>query len=608
MGIKDLFDINKERPQPPSYKEKKYKTSFRQILSYLLVPFKKMFYVTLAMSILQSMLFLLLPILTGEIITQLVDKQQGFQLLIDNFVLLFVSLLLMAIVAFIRLYTNQFMGNSIIRNLRREIFNSIQKSSYNFLDYHSTGDLMSRCTSDLNTLKQLLSSQITFFIRQCLTVFLALIALFVLNFKLALFIMPFMPVIFFIIYKFKKKIGPVYKESREIYGEELTSNVEENIGGVRVVRAFATEGYEIAEFDKINDKYLEKQKELMKLQVTFDPTVRFLVNIMMAVVIIIGGAILKNDIGTLFSFILLLNFAVDPLYFINTFLGNTAMYNQTSDRIVELLNNENYIKEDPNAITLDKNKVKGAIKFDKVSLSYRKNEFQELKNISFETKPGEVVAILGATGSGKTSIIRLIGRFYEKNSGTISIDGVDINKVTLKSLRQMIGFVPQESFLFSISLKENLMLGRPGKTTMEEIIHACKLANIHNFIDGLPEKYETIVGQRGVTLSGGQRQRLAIARALIKMPKILILDDATSSVDVDTEYAIQKGFKEMFSDCTTFIITQRLSSVRHSDRIIVLDRGEIMQIGSHDDLMSDNHGIYYKLYTTLKVDERAEIK
>lgn len=686
----NIFDINKPLTLPD--KNRKYKTSFRQVVLYLLIPFKGMFSFTLFMSIMQSLLFLALPLLGGDIMTDIVENSD-FSAIIDNFAILFVALIGMAVVSYFRIYANQFMGHSIIRVLRGELFKSIQNATYGFLDHHSTGDLMSRCTSDLNTLRMLLSSQITMFIRECLTVFLALVAMFLINPIVTLMIVPLFPIIFYVIYRYKRKIGPLYRSSRETYGDEVTSVVEENIGGVRVVRAFATEELEIQKFNKANDHYLDQQIKLMKLQVTFEPIVRLLVNLAMAIVILYGGQLLGSGtlyIGDLFSYLILLNFAIDPLFFINTFLGNTAMYNQTCDRIVELLNNDKITKElslnrafylsekgkqlycqlakineepiegsgestnignldeitkkiiviagmginywsdifkkypqlsendlkqiydnRPDLFVLEgakwfKKPVKGAVKFENVSLSYNNNDFHELEDISFEVKPGEVIAILGATGSGKTSIIRLIGRFYEQDKGTITIDGIDIRDVPKKELRKLIGFVPQEAFLFSSTIRENLIIGRDDEVSMDEIIGACKLANIHDFIDSLPKKYETVVGQRGVTLSGGQRQRISIARALISRPKILILDDATSSVDVDTEYQIQKGFRTMFKDSTTFIITQRLSSVRHADKIIVLEKGRIKQFGTHSELMRDTSNIYYKLYTTLDVEGRAK--
>jgi len=601
-----IFDINKPRKLPD--KNKKYKTSFRQIVAYLLVPFRGMFFMTLFLSILQSLLFLALPILAGDIMNQIIFRMD-FKFILNNFLILFIALVSMALVAYLRLYMNQFIGNSIIKILRGELFIAIENSSYSFLDHHSTGDLVARCTSDLNTLKMLLSSQITFFIRECFTVALSIIAMFYINFNITLLIIPIFPLIFYIIYRFRKRIGPIYRESRDIYGDEVTATIEENLGGVRVVRAFASEDYEIAKFNKYNDKYLQKQKEYIKLQATFEPMVRLFVNLSMAIVIFFGGRLLGTGIiqlGDLFTYLLLLNFAIEPLFFINTFLGNTAMYLQTTDRICEILNNTNIIKDPkPEDVKKFPDPVKGIIRFDHIWFSYRNNDFYELKDITFETKPGEVIAILGATGSGKTTLVNLIGRFYEATKGTIYIDGIDIRKVLQKDLRKLIAYVPQESFLFSTTIKENLLLGRSEGATMEEIIEACKLANIHDFIESLPKKYETLVGQRGVTLSGGQRQRIAIARAILKRPKILILDSATSSVDVHIEYKIQQGFKKMMANSTTFIITQRLSSVRHADRIIVLDNGRIVQMGTHNELMKDPNGIYYKLYTTLDIEKRA---
>ncbi|MHA1819803.1 MAG: ABC transporter ATP-binding protein [Promethearchaeota archaeon] len=724
MGLKDIYSIYRVRKRP---EKKEYKTSFRQILSYLFVPFKGMFIFSLVLSVFQSLLFLTLPILAGDIINNLLAN--GFSSAIKYMPMLFFFMIIMAFIMFVRLYTNQFVGASIIKNLRNDLFKSIQRASFGFLDYHSTGDLMSRCTSDINILKQLLSSDITMFIRQSLTVFLSLLAMAYISLPLSLYIYPLFPIIFIIIYKFKQKIGPAYRKSRDYFGE-LTSVVEENITGVRVVRSFATEKYEINKFQKQNKKYLNQQKYLMKLQVLFEPTVRIIVNSAVLIVIFIGGKLLMDPtsglgIGSLFTYILLLNFAVDPLFFINTFLGNMAKIDKVCDRVTEIINNKEIIPEklgyfeltdkgknlyeelkkgksvkkiikeynennyttqenqdigqsnadkDANKNT-DKNteknadkrglmnrdvglninlvkiieivgdgvtevdkilnimnlslielknmyqrirefinykgihelkEINGQIEYKDVWLSYRHNDFHELKDISFSVNPGEIIAILGATGSGKTSLVRILGRFYEIDKGKIEIDEINIKDITKKSLRTLIGFVPQESYLFSRTLYENLTLGR-SNAPLEEVIEACKLAQIHDYIESLPDKYDTIVGQRGITLSGGQRQRVCIARALVARPKILILDDATSSVDVDTEYKIQEGFSKMFKDATTFIITQRLSTVRNCDRILVLDKGEISQFGTHEELMKDKEGIYYKLYTTLKVDERAKI-
>jgi ABC-type multidrug transport system fused ATPase/permease subunit len=275
----------------------------------------------------------------------------------------------------------------------------------------------------------------------------------------------------------------------------------------------------------------------------------------------------------------------------------------TCDRIVDLLNNK--LKDQDSDLPDLPNfpEIIGEIDFDHVYVSYENNNHYELKDISFKITPGEQIAILGATGSGKTTLIRLISRFYPISKGKIHIDGNDIYKYNLQSLRRQIGVVPQETFLLGRSILDNLRLGRQD-ASIDEVVKACRLANIHDFIETLPKKYNNLIGERGVTLSGGQKQRLAIARALIIKPKILIFDDSTSNVDVDTEFKIQQAFSSMFEGTTTFIITQRLSTVRHVDRIIVLSHGKIAEIGSHEELLK-HKGIYWQLYSTLKVEERS---
>jgi ABC-type multidrug transport system fused ATPase/permease subunit len=326
----------------------------------------------------------------------------------------------------------------------------------------------------------------------------------------------------------------------------------------------------------------------------------------MIIVIWVGSDLITDPlsglhIGSLFALIMLINFAIDPLFFISRFLADMSKIGATSDRVVAILLND---KKENTENLPDLQPINGEVEFDHVYCSYRGDEHYELKDICLKTTPGEKIAILGATGSGKSTIVKLIPRFYEISKGSIKIDGIDIRSVNLKSLRDQIGIVPQETFLFGRSLLDNLRLGRPD-ASLEEVIHATKLTKIFEFINSLPENFNTIVGERGVTLSGGQKQRMSIARAIIKKPRILILDDATSSVDVDTEYEIQQGFKEMFADATTFIITQRLSTVRNADRIIVLNHGEIAEFGTHQELLANTEGIYNKLYRTLKVEERA---
>jgi len=264
------------------------------------------------------------------------------------------------------------------------------------------------------------------------------------------------------------------------------------------------------------------------------------------------------------------------------------------DRVFGIMDAEREIKEKPNAITLPK--LQGGIRFENASFSYEKGQ-QILRNINLEAKPGETVALLGATGSGKSTIIRLIPRFYDVTSGKITVDGYDVRDVKLRSLREQIGIVSQETFLFTLSIKENIAYGKP-KATIDEIIEAAKTARAHEFISAFPNGYDTRVGERGVTLSGGQQQRIAIARALLSDPKILILDDSTSSVDVETEYEIQRALQVLLKNRTTFLITQRVSTIRNANKIVVLENGEVAEEGTHETLMAKK-GAYYRIYQTL---------
>jgi ABC-type multidrug transport system fused ATPase/permease subunit len=615
-----IIKARKRRKQPDL--SIKRKTSFRYILAYLWVPYKGPFVVSLILSVIQSLLFVGLPVMVQISVNDLV-RYQDLSLVMRDFGFILLLLGSLSIILYIKIYINAWIGVNIIKDLRDDMFRQIQIANSVFLDVNQTGDLLARNTSDINLLKTLLSSQLAMFIRQVLTFILAVGAMFYVNFRVALMALWTIPIIFVIMYFYRQKMRPIFLKSREIYGD-LTSQVQENISGMRVVRAFAQEQKEIEKFKKWNDAYFNEYQRLIRFDSSFEPLVRLFANISMILIIVAGTQIALTDplafgIGDFFAMIILINFSIEPLFFISRFLADMAKVSATCDRVVEILLNDKKEADEscivksnleeaakkPAAEFPDLPPIKGIIKFDHVYCSYGANDHYELKDITFETKPGEKLAILGATGSGKSTLIRLIPRFYEIAKGGIYIDGVDIRTVNLKSLRKQIGIVPQETFLFGRSILDNIRLGRPD-APMEEIIYATKLAHIFDFIDSLPEKFETLVGERGVTLSGGQKQRIAMARALIIKPPILIFDDATSSVDVDTEFEIQQSFKEMFANSTTFIITQRLSTVRNADRIVVLNHGQIAEIGTHKDLLANPNGIYYKLYNTLKVEERAK--
>ncbi|RLI01011.1 ABC transporter ATP-binding protein, partial [Candidatus Bathyarchaeota archaeon] len=395
---------------------------------------------------------------------------------------------------------------------------------------------------------------------------------------------------------FGKKIRPVISKSRE-YFADITSTLWENISGIRVVRAFATEDYERKKFQKPNNAYYEMMIKATSLRAIFLPLTGLIGGFVMVIVYWLGGMrVIEGRIGidTLYVFSSYVSMLMRPMGMIGMIWTGYQRMAAAGERVFQIIETEPEVKDKPNAIEL-KN-IKGHIKFENVYFGYEKDK-PILKNINLEIKPGETVALLGPTGSGKSTLIRLLMRFYDVTSGRILVDGHDIRDVKLKSLRRHIGIVSQEIFLFNRTVKENISFGKPD-ASMDDVIRAAKIAQAHEFITNFPNGYETIIGERGLNLSGGQRQRIAIARALLLDPKILILDDSTSSVDVDTEYEIQKALNALLKNRTTLVITQRISTIRNADKIIVMDNGEIIEEGDHETLMAKK-GAYYRLYQTL---------
>lgn len=581
-----------------------YKTPLKQILSYLW-EYKKLFRIIVTLGIVQSILFLTFPLFLGPALDVLVNPSIFIGNILPIFIIILIIQSIVGILFGLLIYANRWIGANVIYNLRNDLFSTIQVMSWLWLDENKTGDLISRTTSDVNLLKEFLQSNFQLFIRQCATFTFSLVILFFINYQLAFFVLGISPVLFYTLLMFKRKLRPIFKKSRETYAK-MTHIIQENVQGITVVKAFGRETHEIKKFRKKNEDYYKDSIGIIKLQATFDPLVYLLDNIAFLIVILLGGVyVIGGDMtfGTFFSFLMVLNFSVEPLYSISRFLGNMPQISETCERVTNILNSkENLIEKDK---AFEMVPIKGEIEFKNVSFSFGSQYSSNvLKNLNFKIQPGENIAILGATGSGKSVLVKLIPRFYDVVQGEILIDGINVKDVTLKSLRKQIGFVSQERLLFSRSIKDNIALGNKN-LTLEEVKSAALASDINDFIEKeLPEKYDTVVSERGMTVSGGQKQRIAIARALAIKPKILILDDATSSVDVDTEFRIQNNFKEIFKEATTFLITQRLSSVRNADRILVLDRGTIVQLGTHEELMNQANGIYKKLYSTLKIEER----
>ncbi len=625
----NLFESEQD-DRPRNYKL--ISPEFMRVFQFM-NPYKKRFIATIFLSVGQALMFLMLPLLAGQaldIIPVVFDSfdadhgtpglqgltapdavsQASMNALTGIIVMLLISVVSMAIIMFTRQYQNEYIGNKIIFDLRNAIFNSLQIQPYSYYDKQQVGDLVARTTSDVNLLRHIMTQELAMFIRDILQFALALVLMFIVEPLLASIALCIMPFIMIIMFKYRKAMHPLFLSSRKSYGQ-LTSVVEENVTGVKVVRAFAQGQPEIGKFKVKNDDYYGKQMRIARLTSMFDPIIGLLNVSGLVTVIFIGGWLfITNEmtVGNIFTFILLMQFAQGPLRFLGVFLGNFSQTNAACERVVDVLNAKSEIVSKPNAVAAQ---INGLVEFRNVSFKFPGTEKEVLQNISFKVEPGETIAILGATGSGKSSIINLIPRFYDipDGCGEILIDGVDVKDYDLYSLRTQVGIVSQEIFLFSRSIKQNIGISTTDRdVSMDDVVNAAKLASIHDFVESLPEQYETMVGERGVTLSGGQKQRVAIARAILKKPRILILDDATSSIDVDTEYEIQKSFKSLFSGhgSTTFIISQRMSTVRLADKILVLHNNQVAQLGTHEALLAEEGGIYQKLFSTLEKEGYAK--
>jgi len=502
----------------------------------------------------------------------------------------------LSVFSLIQRYANGYFSQKVVFDIRNDVFKSIQKQSFVFFDRIKTGQLMSRATTDVDRIRGFVGWQLRMLINAFFLLGAVITSMVLINWDLTLLAFSMIPILFLGYTIYGKKIRPVVHAAREHFGN-LTSILWENIMGIRVVRSFAREDYEKKKFYEPNRSYYEKMMEAVKIRSVFNPLNSLIVGLATAGIYWYGGIqIIGNrlTIDQLFVFSSYMYMLVRPVAIMGMIWTGYQRMAAAAERVFEIIDAVPDVRDKPDAILLPR--IKGHVVFENVSFGYDK-EKPIIKNINLEVKPGETVALLGPTGSGKSTIIRLLPRFYDVTSGRILIDGYDIRDVKIRDLRKQMGIVSQETFLFNMTVKENIAYGKPN-ASMEEIVKVAKVAKAHDFIVNLPKGYDTIIGERGVTLSGGQQQRIAIARALLMDPRILILDDSTSSVDVDTEYEIQQALNALFRNRTTFVITQRISTIRNADKIVVLEDGRIVEEGDHESLM-EKKGAYYRIYQTL---------
>jgi len=503
---------------------------------------------------------------------------------------------------YIQRYVSAWVSQMAAFNLRSDLYNSLLDHSFSFYDRQRTGQLMSRATSDIGQVGRFYSFGLSMIVSSTLTAMVVVYSLISINGPLALLSLILIPFTMYTIRQFSTRIRPLWDTLRQQYGD-ITSVFQENLMGIRVVRGFAMEAYEEQKLEGELGTYFDTNVEGARVRAFWLPLSTLITTLNTILILWYGGNQIINGaltLGSLVSFYFYVARMRRPIMMAGMMTSAIQRAMAAADRIFEIIDAEVEVSDKDDAIELDG--VEGRIIFEDVGFSYD-GENLVLKDIDLKASPGKTVAILGATGSGKSTIINLIPRFYDVTQGRITIDGYDLRDVTIKSLRRHVGIVRQDPFIFSTNFKENIAFGVED-ATLEDIREAARRAKIADFIESLPDGYETTIGERGVTVSGGQKQRLAIARALLKNPKILILDDSTSSVDTSTEFEIQRALKELFEDRTTFIITQRLSSVKDADYIIILEDGSIAEEGTHEELMV-REGTYYRLYQTQIAEARG---
>jgi ABC-type multidrug transport system fused ATPase/permease subunit len=530
---------------------------------------------------------------------EIVEKSRGLSYEKALLIVFSASLVLIAalegLLSYIQRYTLEIVSQRAGFEMRDNLYNSLLEQSFSFYDQQRTGQLMARATGDVNMLERFFNMGFRLAFSNLLLLLLVIYSMISISVSLTIVSSLFLPFLLVTTIKFSQRIRPMWQEVREQYGD-ITSVIQENLSGLRVVRGFNREEYEKEKFSIELVKYFDINVEMAKLRAIFRPLTSLISGIGLVIIIMYGGTLIIEEaltVGSLVAFYFYLARLLGPVRMLGFMTGMWVRAQAASERVFEIIDAEIDVNDRPDA--KDLKSLEGRISFEDVWFSYD-GENMVLKDIDIDVDPGQTVAILGATGSGKSSIINLIPRFYDVDRGCIKIDGEDIRNITIKSLRNHIGIVRQDPFIFSITLRENIAYGVEN-ASIEKVREAAQQAKIHEFIESLPEGYDTKVGERGVTLSGGQKQRVAIARALLKNPKILILDDSTSSVDTQTEYEIQQALDELLENRTTFIITQRLSSIKKADYIIVLEDGEIREEGTHEELMKEA-GIYRNLYET----------
>ena len=561
-----------------------YRHTFARLLGFLW-PYKWSLFVSIILAVGTQAAAVVAAFLTGDALERALSSEHRRTLWLIAGAILVTGLARALFMMGRRLIAGR-QALAIEYEMRNALYAKLLRLSFGFYDRHQTGQLMSRATVDLQAVRFFLGYGLIFFFQHVLTIVGVTAVMFATNWRLALAATAVTPFIVILAYRYSSISHPVLRDVQQKMADVATV-AEENIVGVHVVKSFAQERTESQKFADRSERVFKRSVDANKQRAVYVPLLSFLPLAAQAVVLLVGGRMVANGslgFGAFFTFNLLVVLLVMPLRMLGMWIGQMQRATASGERIFEVMDEPEGITERPDASELPPGE--GKVRFEHVSFEYTPAR-PVLEDIDLELEPGRTVALIGHTGSGKTTLASLVPRFYDVTAGRVTIDGADVRDLKLVSLRREIGIVAQDPFLFSASVFENIAFGAPG-ATLEEAERAARLAQAHDFIVELPEGYDTVIGERGITLSGGQRQRLAIARALVMNPRILILDDATASVDATTEAKIRLGLREAMKDRTTIIIAHRLSTISLADELIVLDSGRVVGRGTDEELLRTN--------------------
>lgn len=556
-------------------------------------PHWKLFFVDMFCAFMIAGLDLIFPLVTRNIINNIIPEGRIRSLYILTIVLIGLYVL-RYVFNYIVDYWGHVVGTRMEYDMRRDLFSHLQTLPFSFFDNHKTGHIMSRIVNDLREISELAHHGPEDLFISFIMLVGSFVVLINIEWRLTLIIFAFIPIMIWFAISKRKRMENAFRNVKKKIAN-VNSQLENSLAGVRVAKSFTNESYEMEKFNAGNNEFRKSREEAFKVMAEFTSGVQFFSNILNLVVVSVGGYFVHIQLivwGDLVAYLLYVNFFLQPIRRLTSFIQQYQDGMTGFERFIEIMNISPDITDKEGAIELEE--VKGKIELKGVTFSYNDNKKTVLAGLNHMVEEGQTLALVGPSGGGKTTLCHLIPRFYDLDEGQILIDGIDIKDITLKSLRKNIGLVQQDVFLFTGTIKENILYGRP-EANDEEVVEAAKNANIHDFIMTLPEGYDTYIGEKGIKLSGGQKQRISIARIFLKNPPILILDEATSALDNETEVIIQKALEKLSVGRTTLVIAHRLSTIKNADEILVLTDKGIQEKGKHEHLLSKN-GIYSKLY------------